>query len=93
MDLDPRTRAACVHDTKTHFSQYLEEMRRGDYDRLIVRRYQKPVALLMTITSINRSAEERAARDMAALESRVAEQRRIAQARVLSCPAHQKNAD
>lgn len=90
MEFPPGTEHACVHETRTHLSRYLEEMRRGDFDRLVICRYTRPVAILMVPESLRRSAREHERRERAAFAARVREQRRIARARMLSAPAHQK---
>lgn len=87
-----RSLTVTVHDFKTNFSRYLSMLNHEEQQAIIVRRYKKDIALLLSLDVVerNRKADEslREIRLWRAACKRIENERRIHRARMNSWPGH-----
>ena len=79
-----------LNDFKTHLCKHMQALHAGEADSYVIRRFRRPVALVLSVSALNRKKreEDEAAAHTARTEAlaRHAEQRRRIKARLLSHP-------
>ncbi len=87
---DLRNESVLLHDFKSRLCHYMHLLITGEKDRYVLKRYKKPVAIVMSVrgVALRRKADEAQARlnEYRATKKRHATERRLIAARLLSWP-------
>lgn len=55
-------REVTIHEFKNNIARYLRELERGDYDAVLVKRYNEPVGMFLSFKARQRKMVDDAAR-------------------------------